>query len=239
MNRSNGLKTVAAGAAMLALSPAFAQSSVTLYGVVDTGIGWQNNQTTLGSTSGGHAAVKMINGVWAGSRFGVKGAEDLGGGTKALFVLESGLNSATGAQQYTNAMFGRQAWVGFSNQAWGSLTLGRQYASYYQLLSPFSPTNSLTGYYGAHPGDIDGLDTIYRANNTIEYTSPKLYGFTFGGSYSPGGVAGSLDAGSTWTAAIQYLNGPVGLAVGFSRINNSTPGGGAFGGESTTSNNGA
>lgn len=241
MNRSTGLKTVAAGAAALALSPsfAFAQSSVTLYGVVDTGIGWSNNQTTLGSTTGGHSAVKMINGVWAGSRFGVKGSEDLGDGTKALFVLESGINTATGGQQYTNAMFGRQSWVGLANASFGTLSLGRQYASYYQLLSPFSPTNAVTGFYGAHPGDIDGLDTIYRANNSIQYLSPKFYGFSFGASYAPGGVPGSLNAGSTWSVALQYLNGPFGVGAGFSRINNATPGGGAFGADSTTSNNGA
>lgn len=238
-HRRTARRALAAGAALLAASPAFAQSSITLYGVVDNGIAYQSSQTTLGSTAGGHASVKMATGVWAGSRFGVKGSEDLGAGTKAVFVLESGLNSANGAQQYTDAMFGRQAWVGFTNPAYGSLTFGRQYASYYQLLSPYSPTNWLTGFFGAHPGDIDGLDTIYRANNTIEYTSPKLYGFTFGGSYSLGGVAGSMNAGSTWTTAIQYANGPLGMAVGFSRINNSTPGGGAFGANSTTSNNGA
>ncbi|MBJ9681380.1 MULTISPECIES: porin [Burkholderia] len=238
-HRRTARRALAAGAALLAASPAFAQSSITLYGVVDNGIAYQSSQTTLGSTAGGHASVKMVTGVWAGSRFGVKGSEDLGAGTKAVFVLESGLNSANGAQQYTDAMFGRQAWVGFTNPAYGSLTFGRQYASYYQLLSPYSPTNWLTGFFGAHPGDIDGLDTIYHANNTIEYTSPKLYGFTFGGSYSLGGVAGSMNAGSTWTTAIQYANGPLGMAVGFSRINNSTPGGGAFGANSTTSNNGA
>jgi len=223
---------------MTAMS-ASAQSTVTLYGIVDNGIGYSNSQTSLGSTSNGHSAVKMISGVWAGSRFGLKGAEDLGGGTKAIFQLESGFNSATGAQQYTNAMFGRQAWVGLTNQTYGTLTAGRQYTSYYQLLSPYSPTTWLTGFYGAHPGDLDGLDTIYRANNTVEYTSPKLYGVTVSGSYSLGGVAGSFNRGSTWSTAIQYASGPIGLAVGFSRINNSTLGGGAFGADSTTSNAGA
>ena len=234
--RSKHLLVLATG--MTAMS-AYAQSSVTLYGIVDNGIGYSNSQTSLGSTSGGHSAVKMISGVWAGSRFGLKGAEDLGGGTKAIFQLESGFSSASGAQQYTNAMFGRQAWVGVTNQTYGTLTAGRQYASYYQLLSPYSPTTWLTGFYGAHPGDVDGLDTIYRANNTVEYMSPKLYGVTVSGSYSFGGVAGSLNSGSTWSTAVQYANGPIGLAVGFSRINNSTPGGGAFGADSTTSNAGA
>src|SRR5215469_18578814 len=91
-----GLAAVAS-VASAAHAPVFAQNSVTLYGIVDTGIGYQSSSTTLGSTSGGHSAFKMINGVWAGSRFGLKGAEDLGGGTKAIFALESGINSATGA----------------------------------------------------------------------------------------------------------------------------------------------
>ncbi|WP_343657920.1 porin, partial [Paraburkholderia caribensis] len=79
------VKAALAGAAMLATLPAFAQSSVTLYGIVDNGIGYQSSSTTLGSTTGGHSSVKMVTGVWAGSRFGLKGAEDLGGGTKAIF----------------------------------------------------------------------------------------------------------------------------------------------------------
>jgi predicted porin len=225
--------------AMTIAVPVFAQSSVTLYGIVDTGLGYQSSQTTLGSTSGGHSAVKTINGVWAGSRFGLKSTEDLGGGTKAVFQLEEGFNSATGAQSVNGLMFNRQAYIGVSNERYGALTAGRQYTSYYQLLAPFSPVTWLSGFYGAHPGDLDGLDTIYRANNTIEYMSPDLQGFKFSGSYSLGGVPGSVNRGSTWAAAVQYSHGPVGVAAGFSRINNSTPGGGAFGAESTTSNGGS
>src|SRR5476651_1486429 len=129
-------------------SPAFAQSSVTLYGIVDTALVYANNQGSLGSTSGGHPVTKLASGIWAGDRFGLKGTEDLGGGTKAIFQLESGFNSASGAQQYTNAEFGRQAWVGATNPTYGTFTAGRQYTSYYSLLSPYSPTNWLTGFYG-------------------------------------------------------------------------------------------
>ncbi|MBW8835856.1 MAG: porin [Burkholderia sp.] len=241
MKRSlRGIDVALFGAALAASVPAFAQSSVTLYGIVDNGLSYTSNQTsTLGSTSGGKSAVKFTPGVWAGSRFGLKGGEDLGGHTKVIFQLESGFNSGTGAQQYSNAMFGRQAWVGVTNPAYGTFTAGRQYASYYQMLSPYSPTTWLTGYYGAHPGDVDGLDTIYRANNTLEYTSPKLYGLTVSGSYSLGGVAGSTNRGSTWSTAAQYALGPIGLAVGFSRINNSTLGGGTWGADSTTTNGGS
>jgi predicted porin len=239
MKRYEPVKAVVAAAALSAAIPAFAQSSVTLYGVVDNGIGYQNNAATLGSTTGGHSATKMTSGVWLGDRFGLKGSEDLGGGTKAIFQLEEGFSGATGAMSVSNTMFSRTALVGMTNPAFGTLTAGRQYASYYQFLTPYSPTTWLTGFYGAHPGDVDGLDSIYRANNTLVYTSPTMYGFSASGSYSLGGVAGSFNAGSTWSVALQYVNGPLGAAAAFSRINNSTPGGGAFGAASTTSNAGA
>ena len=218
---------------------AHAQSSVTLYGIVDTGIGYQSSSAALGSNSGGRSQVKMINGIWAGSRFGLKGSEDLGGGTKAIFQLEQGFNSATGAQSVSGLAFNRQAWVGVTNGTFGTLTAGRQYTSYYTLLSPYSPTTWLTGAYGAHPGDIDSLDTLYRANNSLVYTSPSMSGLTVSGSYSLGGTPGSFSAGQTWSAAAQYLNGPIGIAAGIQRIDNGTPGGGAWGANSTMSNNGA
>jgi predicted porin len=225
-----------AATAFAAAAPAFAQSSVTLYGIVDDSIVYQSSQTNLARTNAGRSNVKMASGIWAGSRFGLKGAEDLGGGNKAIFQLESGFDINSGSQQFSNAMFGRQAWIGLTNPAYGTLTLGRQYTSYYTLLAPYSPTNWLTGYFGAHPGDVDGLDTIYRANNSIVYTTPKLYGFTASGSYSFAGVPGSAYQGSTWSAAVQYQQGPVGGTVAFSRINNAAVGGGIYSGSSTTIN---
>jgi predicted porin len=232
-------KALATSALGLVALGAQAQSSVTLYGIVDTGIGYQSSQTSLGSTSGGRSVVKMVNGVWAGSRFGFKGAEDLGGGTKAIFQLEQGFNSATGAQGVSGLMFNRQAYVGVADATYGTVTAGRQYTPYYLLLSPYSPTNWLTGAYGSHPGDIDSLDTLYRANNSLVYTSPSMYGLTASVSYSLGGVAGRTNAGSTYSGALQYLHGPFGIAAGFQRVNNSTPGGGAWGADSTLSNGGA
>src|SRR6195952_2722682 len=105
--QSHHVKKVAKKAVLLGLatlaSPVFAQNSVTLYGIVDDSISYQSSQTSLGSNKGGRSNVKMLPGVWAGSRFGLKGAEDLGGGNKAIFQLESGFNSATGGQQFTNA----------------------------------------------------------------------------------------------------------------------------------------
>lgn len=224
---------------LAAATAAHAQSSVTLYGIVDNAIAYQNNAApSTGATTGGHSKVSMGTGIWAGSRFGLKGSEDLGGGTKAIFQLEAGFNANNGASQWAGGIFTRQAWVGMTNPVYGTLTAGRQYTAYYTLLSPYSPTTWLTGAYGAHPGDIDSLDTSYRANNSLVYMSPKFYGFTVGGSYSFGGVPGSVNRGSTWSAAIQYLNGPAGIAVGYQRVNNSTLGGGAWGDNSTVTSGG-
>jgi predicted porin len=127
--------------------------------------------------------------------------------------------------------------VGVTNGTFGTLTAGRQYTSYYTLLSPYSPTTWLTGAYGAHPGDIDSLDTLYRANNSLVYTSPSFSGLTISGSYSLGGNPGSFSAGQTWSAAVQYLNGPFGIAAGIQRIDNASNGGTTW--NSTTSNNGS
>ncbi|CAB3801419.1 hypothetical protein LMG28688_05350 [Paraburkholderia caffeinitolerans] len=232
-------KTLLASALGLVALGAHAQSSVTLYGIVDTGLGYQSSSAALGSNSGGRSAVKMINGIWAGSRFGLKGSEDLGGGTKTIFQLEEGFNSANGAQSVSGLMFNRQAWVGLTDTRFGTLTAGRQYTSYYTLLSPYSPTTWLTGAYGAHPGDIDSLDTLYRVNNSLVYTSPSMYGLTVSGSYALGGTPGSTGAGQTWSVAAQYLNGPIGIAAGIQRIDNGNTSGGAWGANSTASNNGS
>ena len=165
-------------AGFAAATGAHAQSSVTFYGAIDNGLSYQNNGTTVGSSAQGHSAVKMSTGVWLGDRFGLKGSEDLGGGSQAIFQLESGFSAANGTAQYAGGIFTRQAWVGMTNSAYGTLTAGRQYTAYYTLLSPYSPTTWLTGYYGAHPGDVDSLDTSYRVNNSLVYLSPSFGGVT-------------------------------------------------------------
>ncbi|WP_250514593.1 porin [Caballeronia sp. INDeC2] len=224
--------------ASLSATAACAQSSVTLYGIVDSGLMYQNNGTTVGSAAKGHSSLKLSPGGWALNRFGLKGNEDVGAGTSAIFQLESGFNIANGSSQFAGGLFTRQAWVGLANERYGTLTAGRQYTAYFTLLSPYSPALWLTGA-GAHPGDIDSLDLSYRANNSLVYMSPAIHGFTFGGSYAFGGVPGSMNAGSAWSAGVQYVNGPAGIAAAFQRVNNATPGGGAWGENSAVSNGGA
>jgi predicted porin len=225
---------VAGMAAMLATGGAFAQSSVTLYGIIDTGIGYLSSQApSTGATKGGASVFKMIEGVWGGERFGFKGSEDLGGGTKAIFQLEEGFNADTGAESKSGLMFSRASWVGLSNTSYGAFTVGRQYTPYYNMLANYGPTPWLTGAYGAHPGDLDALDTDYRINNSLLYTSPNFGGLKVSGMYALGGVAGSFNAGSTWSVGAQYQAGAAGIGVGFARFDNATNGGGPWSSSST------
>jgi predicted porin len=226
--------TLAGAAAVMVSGSALAQSSVTLYGIVDTGIAYLSNQApSTGATTGGKSVTKMTEGVWGGERFGLTGSEDLGGGTRVIFKLEEGFNSTNGAASKTGLAFNRASWVGIDNKTFGTLTAGRQYTSYYTLLSAYSPTTWLTGAFGSHPGDLDALDTDYRINNALVYTSPSFGGLKVSGMYALGGQPGSFNSGSTWSVAAQYLAGPAGIAVGFVRFNNATNNGGAWNANST------
>src|ERR1700737_4890274 len=99
---------------------AHAQSSVTLYGLIDAGISWVSN-------SKGSKLFQESNNAMNSDRWGLRGAEDLGGGLKAIFVLENGFSINNGALGQGGLEFGRQAYVGLSSDQYGTVTLGRQY----------------------------------------------------------------------------------------------------------------
>ena len=95
------------------VSAASAQSSVTLYGVVDAALSYTNysySNSTTGSV--GTSQFGARNGQQSGSRFGMKGVEDLGGGNGAIFQLESGFNPGNGTQSDSARLFNRQSWFG-------------------------------------------------------------------------------------------------------------------------------
>lgn len=156
---------------------AHAQSSVTLYGLIDAGITYTNNQ-------GGHSAWQETSGSINGSRWGLRGTEDLGGGLKAIFTLENGFGINNGTLKQNGREFGRQAFVGLAHDGFGSLTLGRQYDSVVDYLGPLSLTG--TQYGGtefAHPFDNDNLNNSFRINNAIKYQSVNYGGLKFGALY--------------------------------------------------------
>ncbi len=102
----------------------------------------------------------------------------------------------------------------------GTLQLGRQYSPWWTFFNGLGPVPSLTGASGAHAGDIDGLDTTIRVNNSVVYTSPTIAGVTASAQYGFGGVPGSLESGSEYSGAISYAGGPLTIAAAYLRYNN-------------------
>lgn len=187
---------------------AHAQSSVSLYGVIDEGIDYVSN-------SGGNSLWRMRDGTYDGiygSRWGLKGKEDLGGGLSAIFQLESGFSTENGQMRQGGLLFGRQAFVGLSDARWGALTLGRQYDSIVDYLQPLTAPGQLGGPL-VHAGDIDNTDNTFRANNSIKYASPKMGGLSFGGLYAfTNSTAAGRGKTGLWSAGANYTFGPFTIA---------------------------
>ena len=130
------IKLAAAAATMMVAMGAQAQSSVTLYGVADVGVEYLNR------TAGDHSNVRMQsgNGITTGSWWGLRGTEDMGGGLKGVFVMESGFNLDTGTKT-DSRLFNRQAYVGLQGK-FGAVMLGRQQTPVYDFTLAFDPMRS-------------------------------------------------------------------------------------------------
>ncbi|QGZ58731.1 porin [Paraburkholderia acidiphila] len=192
---------------------AHAQSSVTLYGLIDTSLVYTNNQK-------GSANYQMSSGVLSGSRWGLKGSEDLGGGYAAIFQLENGFSSTTGTLGQNGRMFGRAAWVGASTPV-GSVTLGRQNEPSADLVGPLVVANQWAGGIGAHPGDTDNLYVNSRVSNSIKFLSQSYHGLRGGALFSFGGTPGAFNNNRIWSLVAGYSQGPLALAASY--INTSRP----------------
>ncbi len=187
-------------------SAASAQSSVTMYGLVDAGI-----TAERGGADG--SITKLATGVQQGNRLGFKGVEDLGNGLKANFQLESGFDLDTGTSRQ-GALFGRQAFVGLSGN-FGAVNLGRQYDLLFNALDEIDPFN--TGLTGAATNLMAAGNV--RTNNSITYSTPNIQGFSGNLLYGAGEKAGSSSQGRTIGASAGYANGPVMLAVAYNKLN--------------------
>lgn len=210
MRRS--LLSLAAIASFAVSGAAMAQSSVTLYGVVDAGITYQSNV-------GGKSQWSLGSGIDQ-SYVGLRGAEDLGGGLKTIFTLESGFNIGNGQFQNNGGFFNRQAFVGVESN-YGTVTLGRQYDATQDYLAPLSATGSWGGTYFAHPGNIDNLSTNggYALNNSIKFTSANYSGLQFGGTYSFSNNQ-QFASNRAYSLGAQYQNQGIHAGVAYSQANN-------------------
>jgi predicted porin len=192
---------------------AHAQSSVTLYGVVDEGFQYTNNQ-------GGASSYAMSQGGLGSSKWGLTGNEDLGGGLRAFFKLENGFNPSNGALGNNGALFGRMAYVGLGSDRYGEVRLGKQYDLLFESLVQLSAAGKFAGGLGAHAGDVDNVWGDFNLSNAVKYLSPTLAGFRLGAAYAFGNVAGSMGRNQVVNFSLTYGNGPLGLAAAYLKVNN-------------------
>ncbi|WP_087048555.1 porin [Caballeronia ptereochthonis] len=201
---------IAFGAGTMLAGTAGAQSSVTLYGIVDAGVTYTNNQQ-------GHSAWQATAGNESGPRWGMLGTDDLGGGLKASFRLENGFNLENGVAGQGGRMFGRQAWVGMGSDRLGVVTLGRQYNTVQDILGAMQISSTLV-QYSTHPFDNDDINNTFRTNNAVKYVSPSVAGLQANLLYGFSNATGFSDNNS-WSAGLTYTRGPLNVGAAYARMN--------------------
>lgn len=204
--------------ALVVCPPAFAQSSVTLYGIADTSLRYVTNVNVDNKNS-----LSLANGAVTNSRWGMKGSEDLGDGLKAIFRLESGINLQDGTGSDSQRLFNRYAYVGLSSQ-YGTLTAGRQSNAVFDLLgNTYDPLT--VGNYNQNSWLPYVLGGGLTSDNEIKYAG-TFAGLSVEASYSfgtnfestgaggfSGQVPGHLGAGTQYGLTLSYVTGPLSVAV--------------------------
>jgi predicted porin len=218
--------SVAFGCAVITV-PSHAQSSVTLYGIIDTGIEYLNN-------TGSGSVAREVSGNIAGSRWGMRGNESLGGNLSAIFVLEGGFTANDGQSSQstrglgtnpttTSRLFGRQAYVGLKEGS-QQVTLGRQNTLVYDQTVVFDPMGAAPRYSGF---GID-YDWTGRSDNSIKYIGgfgPISVSAMYSTRYDTGygtEVAGAPTTGRFFSGAVSYSQGPLAAAVVYEQRNSNT-----------------
>ncbi|RQR40728.1 MULTISPECIES: porin [unclassified Burkholderia] len=200
-----------AGALAVASASTMAQSSVTLYGVIDEGLNFSTNVS-------GKSLVALQSGYTQGSQWGLRGVEDLGGGTSLVFQLENGFDLNSGQLGQGGLAFGRQAFVGFTNRQYGTLTIGRQYDTFFFFVAPLTANGNWAGFAFTHPYDNDDTEGSTRVNNAVQYTSANYRGFQVGATY---GFSNSTNFANNrqYSVAGRYTNGGFSVAMGYEEQN--------------------
>jgi general bacterial porin, GBP family len=231
-------KSLIALAVLGALSgAASAQSSVTLYGIIDVSVQWNEAGVNSGTTAAPNWSQQSVWGIegtgyQSGNRFGLRGSEALGGNWSAVFTLEGGFESSTGTLSQGGRIFGRQAWAGLAHTMFGTVAFGR-------IATPSSGTGAFdlfgnvdpfaTGWGLASLGSTFIPSSTLREDNSIIWASPSWAGFKFAAQYSANVNGAETAPSSTNTKAYNlganWTWGPLLLAATYDVI--SYPGGAA------------
>ncbi|MDM0024354.1 porin [Variovorax saccharolyticus] len=199
-------------ASALATTSASAQSSATLYGLVDLGFVRESGGPM------GASANKLSSGVSSGSRLGFRGTEDLGGGLAAIYMLEMGIYADTGALTQGGLAWGRQSVVGLQS-TFGSVILGRQYTPVANIQTETDPF--FTGLAGDSANMISagGAGGNNRMDNTVRYAYASPNGFTADAVYGFGEAPGSSLPKRQYGGAVGYVSGSVYVKLGYHNVN--------------------
>jgi len=215
-----------------------AQSSVTVFGLLDAGVSYISNQ-------GGKPNWQMADGIAVPNLFGMMGTEDLGGGLSAKFRLVNQFSLGNGSiiaspsnsSMTSGGLFAREAWVGLSSDRFGSLTMGRQQDFMVDtLLADVGADSALYvgGLYNFRDGpfaglalpdsppneayDFDHMDGGEALSNSVKYTSADYGGLKFGGMYAFGGVAGNFSENSASSYGVSYTRGPLAVGAAYTNV---------------------
>lgn len=215
--------TLVCGASLACCAAAHAQSSVTIYGIVDAGMEHISHQKTAQGTSA--SVWQLSSGNRINSRLGFRGSEDLGDGLHAIFTLEDGIDLSTGATQQsggnkTARLFGRQSFVGLESDRYGSLMIGRQMTPMYRFSLALDPLN-----YSSYGFSAQDSQFVGRADKAVEYlkkTGPVEFNamVSFGYDALNAGnvslpVPNNFRVGKQYDLAARYLQGPANLTVSY------------------------
>jgi len=216
-------KSLIALAVLAASGASFAQSSVTIYGIVDAYVG--SNKTATGVAGQSISNTVLNSGGVDGSRWGFKGTEDLGGGLKANFVLEQGFSVDTGAggQTTTNfggtaatATFSRYAYVGFSG-GFGEIKLGKTGTAYDDVENSANAVFN-SGLSAQANTFRSSSQYTWNPSNSILYATPVFSGFSGEVSYALGenkNATTGESAGNVSAFNVKYAQGPVLVTLGY------------------------
>jgi predicted porin len=205
--------TVASLAAGFGHTCAHAQSSVTLYGLLDVGV-----DVASDAAANGHAVTRVSSGGMNTSRWGIKGSEDLGGGLKAVFNLEGGILMDTGAADGNR--FKRKAYVGLEGR-YGQLVLGRAFTSVYDTVIRFDPMGFAPFYSWATTGNATGPSKYGMTtgfDNLVKY-SGSTGNWKYGVSYGMGEQNTGTGDGAKVAAAVSYETDGLGVMATWERVN--------------------
>ncbi|WBF65330.1 MAG: porin [Candidatus Kinetoplastibacterium crithidii] len=218
-----------------------AETAVNLYGLIDTGVNVNTVEVRdFRRVKHKISRVGPVSGAQSGSRWGLKGTEEIGNGLRAEFVLEGGFNSANGDAAQTQRVFGRQITIGVANDAWGRLDIGRQTnvaSKYFANIDPFKG-----GFEQSAIGMSIGSTNV-RYDNMVMYQTPSFRGIDIGVGYSFSvdtksaksehvtvNNAFSAEEAANWrtnendrafTTGIRYSNGPLVASASFDYVKGS------------------